>query len=200
MIGCCYLSAVPMRATASDRAEMVNQLLQGDTFDILDRQEKWSFVRCHYDGYEGWVDNKQYREADRPMDLPAAPTGLNPIEEAKKMLGSPYLWGGRTFMGIDCSGFTQMVFKSCGIRLLRDASQQATQGTPVTSVDAALPGDLCFFQNPQGRITHVGLYMGEGRIIHASGEVRIDCLTDVGIWVESTQSYSHKFHSIRRVL
>lgn len=199
MFAICTLSAVPMRATPSDKAEMVNQLLHGDTMDILQREERWSLLRCHYDGYEGWVDNKQFQPTSQRMVLPEGPTGANVVDEAMRYLGAPYLWGGRTLMGIDCSGFTQVVFKACGIRLLRDASQQVTQGLPVASVAEAKAGDLCFFHNPEGRITHVGISLGHGRIIHSSGEVRIDRLTDHGIWVESQGQYSHSLHSIRHI-
>lgn len=208
----CFLSAVPMRSQPSDRAEMVNQLLQGDTFDILESQPQWSYIRCHYDGYEGWVDNKQWQPFDPSLDgtahtLPAAASPATVAEQ--QYLGAPYLWGGRTQMGIDCSGLTQVCFKACGVRLLRDASQQATQGTLVPTLTEARRDDLCFFNNNQGKIIHVGIYLGEGKIIHASGQVRIDTLTAEGIVNDSprgslnrtpfTRQLTHTLHSIRRI-
>lgn len=186
MKGYCFLSAVPLRAEPSDRAEMVNQLLQGDTFEVVRREEKWSQVRLDYDGYEGWVDNKQYTPFDTAADL-----------AERLFLGTPYLWGGRSTGGIDCSGLTQVCFKAMEVWLPRDASQQVTCGVEVCACDPRRD-DLAFFHNDQGRIVHVGICLGDGRIIHASGQVRIDPLDQHGIQVGD--GYSHRLHSIRRLV
>lgn len=117
---------------------------------------------------------------------------------AKFYLNAPYLWGGRSPFGIDCSGFTQMVFKQFGIRLKRDAWQQALQGEVVAFLQAASLGDLAFFDNEEGRITHVGIMLGNASIIHASGKVRIDPIDDQGIFNQELNRYTHKLRLIKR--
>lgn len=119
---------------------------------------------------------------------------------ARAFLNAPYLWGGRTLFGIDCSGFTQMVFKLNGFKLLRDAWQQAELGEPLSFVEESRPGDLAFFDNEEGRITHVGLIIENTQIIHAAGKVRIDKLDHYGIFNGDTKKYSHHLRVIKRVI
>lgn len=120
------------------------------------------------------------------------------IENAYMYLNSPYLWGGRTPFGIDCSGFTQMVFKLAGIRLRRDAWQQSEQGTLIHLLDESRPGDLAFFDNEEGRIVHVGIILPHQKIIHASGKVRIDSLDHHGIFNRDNRKYTHNLRLIKR--
>jgi gamma-D-glutamyl-L-lysine dipeptidyl-peptidase len=120
-------------------------------------------------------------------------------------MGAPYLWGGRTPSGVDCSGLIQMLYILMGIYLPRDASQQVLEGDAVELLDLCEPGDLAFFENEEGRIVHVGLILtrnddGDLRIAHASGRVRIDRLDHQGIFDQEAGSYSHKLRTIRRVL
>jgi hypothetical protein len=117
---------------------------------------------------------------------------------AKSFLNAPYLWGGRTHFGIDCSGFTQVVYKLCGYPLKRDAYQQAEEGTLVESLTQTKPGDLAFFDNADGRITHVGIILNNGEIIHASGKVKIDTIEDQGIYSQELKRYTHKLKLIKR--
>jgi cell wall-associated NlpC family hydrolase len=113
-------------------------------------------------------------------------------------LNVPYLWGGKSVFGTDCSGFAQQVFKMFGIKLLRDAYLQAEQGEAVNSLEEAKLGDLAFFQNEKGRITHVGIILDDKKIIHASGKVRIDGIDKEGIWDERGER-THVMHSVIRI-
>ncbi len=119
---------------------------------------------------------------------------------AIKYLNAPYLWGGKSPFGIDCSGFAQMVFKICGYRLFRDSGQQANHGKLVKSVDQGKPGDLVFFKDADDKVNHVGILLDDDRIIHASGRVRIDHLNEEGILNLETKIYTHQFAHIRRIL
>ncbi|UEG52038.1 C40 family peptidase [Mucilaginibacter daejeonensis] len=120
------------------------------------------------------------------------------IATAKTFLNTFYLWGGRTHFGIDCSGFAQNVFKQHGIKIRRDAYQQAEQGTTVDFLPEAKAGDLAFFDNEQGRITHVGIMMDNEHIIHASGRVKIDRVDGQGIYSEELKKHTHKLRIIKR--
>jgi gamma-D-glutamyl-L-lysine dipeptidyl-peptidase len=122
------------------------------------------------------------------------------VSDAMFYLNSPYLWGGRTPFGIDCSGLVQMVYKLKKIKLLRDASQQATHGESLNFISEAEPGDLAFFDDEEGTIIHVGLLINKTRIIHASGKVRIDAIDHEGIFNPEEQRYTHKLRIIKRII
>jgi len=121
------------------------------------------------------------------------------IDIAKKYLNSPYLWGGKTPFGIDCSGFTQMVFKFINVKLPRDAHQQAVIGNTIDLLSEAKTGDLAFFENKEGKIVHVGIVIDNNKIIHSSGRVKVDSLDHEGIFSGDLNKYSHKLKMIKRI-
>lgn len=247
-----------MRAEASDRSEMVSQLLFGELLTVLKRDEKWAKVRTHIDGYESWIDLKQFLpisdnafegltlkpavcaadlvqlvKSDRNASLTPIVAGSSLpnyhrghvafadegfefdgdicipgegelldvlVDNAMTFRNAPYLWGGRSAFGIDCSGLMQVVYKMSGIYLKRDAWQQAEQGIGLSFVEEARPGDLAFFDNSEGKIIHVGMIIGPNMIIHASGKVRIDRIDHQGIYNVDTNRYSHSLRLIKRLI
>ena len=122
------------------------------------------------------------------------------LETAFTYLNAPCLWGGKTPFGIDCSGFTQMVYKLNGHKLLRDASLQATQGEALSFIEESEPGDLAFFDNAEGEIVHVGIIMEDHHIIHAHGKVRIDRLDHSGIYNSEKNIHTHKLRVIKKII
>jgi len=122
------------------------------------------------------------------------------VDTAMSFIHAPYLWGGRSPFGIDCSGFTQAVFKVNGLQIKRDAYQQVEIGDAYSFVEEAQPGDLAFFDNEEGRIVHVGIVIGENKIIHASGRVRIDHYDHYGIFTPERGGYTHNLRIIKNIL
>jgi len=235
---------------------MVSQLLFGETYEILRSKDKWHYIKCVLDQYEGWIHSGQhttilekeyhsinlqtvgiaidlfYSAASSDKSI-AIVTGsslpyfdginfkigkekfiyngqavmpdqirtVNMLEKvALRYLYAPYMWGGRSPLGIDCSGFVQVLYKCLGIALPRDAYQQAEIGKTVNFVEEATLGDLAFFHNEEGRIIHVGLVMKDKKIIHSSAMVRIDSLDHFGIFNADTSKYSHQLKIIKRIL
>lgn len=121
------------------------------------------------------------------------------IDCAKFFLHAPYLWGGKTIFGIDCSGLTQIVFKMLGKKLFRDAFLQAGQGETLNFLQEAKAGDLAFFDDNEGRITHVGIMLNDHQIIHASGRVKIDLIDPQGIYSNDLKKHTHRLRIIKRI-
>jgi hypothetical protein len=122
------------------------------------------------------------------------------IDTALMYLNAPYLWGGKTPFGVDCSGFVQMVYKLNGYPLLRDASQQATQGEVLSFIEESEAGDLAFFDNDEGNIVHVGILLNDNYIIHAHGKVRIDRIDHLGIFNPDTGKHTHQLRVIKKMI
>jgi len=264
----CLQPYIPMRKTAEESAEMVSQMLFGDTFRILEEQPRWYFVERDFDGYQGWIDfktatlidEKEYdkyvaesedalllRQPYNPITktvngIPGAShlswgsrifnmddtgvmfkmegirfdvpnmTYVNPVkantmsrkacskyilQQAQLLLNVPYLWGGISAFGLDCSGFIQTLFRFVGIALPRDASQQYKVGTEIKFEEIEV-GDLAFF-GKEGRVSHVGLVADNGRILHVSGFLHFDKLDQEGIFSEAFNDYTHKLIGFKRV-
>jgi len=175
---------------------------------MMDNKTSWVFpvvigsTLPNFDKNECVIENQSYTyEGDHItglLQLDQCRVGI--IEAAMMYLNSPYLWGGKTPFGIDCSGLTQMVFKLNGIKLKRDAYQQAEQGETLSFVEEAEAGDLAFFDNEEGKIVHVGIVMDDNKIIHASGKVRIDGFDHQGIFNNDKKDYSHRLRLLKRIV
>lgn len=235
--GICIVTVAPVRSENSDRAEIVTEILYGESADILEVNKNWTKIKMHYDGYEGWMDTKQIKPvteeylANRKVTLitedfssvmtldgktllsmgsevefPAvASRRSHDIREsialtAKEFLNIPYLWGGKSFFAVDCSGFVQLVFKIHNVKMPRDTSQQVEVGDSLTFVEESQPGDLAFFENSEGKIIHVGIMLDNQKIIHASGKVRIDTLDSSGIFNKEMNKHTHKLRVIKSIL
>jgi cell wall-associated NlpC family hydrolase len=160
----------------------------GSSLGTVTGGASWGNAKVRYNGPAPWDPSAAKKDAEAIRQLTA------------KFLNTPYLWGGRSVFGIDCSGFTQTVYKFLGVPLLRDAYQQATQGSSVGFLQEAMTGDLAFFDNDEGRITHVGILLNDQEIIHSSGKVRIDKIDNMGIVNSETFQRTHQLRVIKRCL
>ena len=250
--GVVIVAAAAVRRKAWHQSEMTNQLLFGETVEVINQKVRlWVKVRSLHDNYEGWMTNTLLQETNEGTaksyseyittgflstvrlnemniqvsigsSLPGFMEGRGVMNgsiyqleggyrkrtEASAEAGSlkhitqqwlnvPYLWGGRTILGVDCSGFVQVSYKMIGIDLPRDAWQQAQEGEVVRKLGAAQCGDLAFFDD-QEEIIHVGILLGDDRIIHASGKVRIDNIDKKGIVNSDTGKRTHFLRVIKR--
>lgn len=121
------------------------------------------------------------------------------VESAIKLLGTPYRWGGKSVMGIDCSALVQLCAKVAGFKLPRDASQQVNLGETINSLSNAKFGDIAFFENEDRCTTHVGILLSNDKIIHASGRVRIDTIDETGIFNKEIKRHTHALSVIKRL-
>lgn len=145
------------------------------------------------------LGNKVFTTISKTKAIPKKFSVSKVAATAIEYLNVPYLWGGRSIMGVDCSGLVQIVYHMCGLDLPRDASQQALAGKAIDFVDEALPGDLAFFDNLAGEIIHVGIIIEPGKILHASGQVKIDTIDHNGIFSLEQGNYTHSLRIIKRL-
>jgi gamma-D-glutamyl-L-lysine dipeptidyl-peptidase len=150
-------------------------------------------------GHADWTKNQVYFKGRAWIPAGAKKDARTIRQLAFTFLNTPYLWGGKSVFGIDCSGFTQTVLKFFDIPLMRDAWQQAGQGEPVGFLQEARMGDLAFFDNADGRITHVGILLNDHEIIHASGKVRVDKIDNMGIIHSENFKRTHSLRLIKRL-
>jgi hypothetical protein len=148
------------------------------------------------------LGNNTYHISSNQVNMPLTKSfsGNDMLSVAFMYLNSPYLWGGKSPLGIDCSGLVQVVLSICGKKFPRDASQQVEQGSLISFLPEARSGDLAFFENAEGRISHVGILINNNQIIHASGRVKIESIDAQGIINEQTGNYSHRLRVIKRIL
>ena len=244
----CPLAFVPLRKNPEEQSEMISQILFGELMTVLETNEKWTYVRLYFDGYEGYADTKMltfipveeyermsllpkvfcnthietvdyegekipvymgatfYKEKDdrfsvngKEYRFPVQQQSGTLVDTARTMLNVPYLWGGKLPFAVDCSGFTQLIFRTHGISILRDASQQAEMGEEVVFLENTQPGDLAFFGDEEN-ISHVGMIINPSTIIHASGKVRIDTLDSQGIYAKDSGRHTHHLRFIKRII
>lgn len=143
-------------------------------------------------GNQMQVGNNTYQFVNLPNQIERSL-----VETALIYLNTPYLWGGKSLFGIDCSGLVQNCFKAQGKVIPRDASQQVYFGHEIAYTDRQI-GDVPFFINAKGIVHHVGILTEKNKIIHAAGQVRVDPFTDQGIFREDLNKFTHHYHSIRR--
>jgi hypothetical protein len=255
--GIALQSIIPMRTEPREQAEMVSQLMFGESYKVMTEEDRWLKILTQFDHCVGWIDRKLFVEISEsyykafseqvprvldallmniqlaetpPLSILAGSTlpgynkkkglltiehrefqirwtfgdthtkGLKTIPEITRMfMNAPYLWGGRTVFGCDCSGFVQSVYKIIGFALERDSSQQVNQGMTVSSLTEARQGDLAFFANEEGKVSHVGLILSPNEIVHCSGYVRKDKLDETGIYNRETHRHTHHLIAIRRI-
>jgi len=156
----CGVEIAPIRAEPSDDAEQVTQALRGEPLRVEERRDGWARVLTAYD-YPGWIHADALEEGDGSLGLGGA---ADPVEVARSYLGTPYLWGGMTERGIDCSGLVHMAYRRAGRVVPRDADQQEEAGEEVAE---PRPGDLVTYGEAEA--DHIAFWLGDGRILHSTG-------------------------------
>jgi gamma-D-glutamyl-L-lysine dipeptidyl-peptidase len=167
----CQLAA--LRSAPRDDAEQVTQALRGEPLRVLEERGAWVRVETAY-AYPGWIRRDDLGGERDPDWL--RPVAVDPVEHARTLLGTRYEWGGMTSRGIDCSGLVHIAFRACGRLVPRDADQQEEAGDGLAERDLG-PGDLVTYGPPAGA-DHIAFWVGEGRILHATGREGVECVVE----------------------
>ena len=232
------LNVIPVRLKDNAKSEMISQFFFGETLTVLEKSDKWSYVKSNLDQYKGWIRDLHFKTITKNQNIELesqkkifssteikltknnntieVPTGslissaeflgykyegkgsnINFEKIAKGFLNSPYLWGGKTKNGIDCSGLVQSIYKTINKILPRDSKNQSKIGD-VVSKNLEI-GDLAFFGKSKENITHVGIILNNNEILHSYGRVRIDRLKEKGIFNNEENRITHKLQLIKRV-
>ncbi len=198
----------PLSARLYNRIEKAPFAVTTDIFSLIPINEDQNLMLVAGSTLPLWrpylkqfsLDKENYLATGNVMYSQPKDTRGFVISQALKYFNAPYLWGGRSPFGIDCSGFTQIIYKMAGIKIPRDASQQVHVGTALSFVDETQPGDLAFFDDEEGNIVHVGILWKRNKIIHASGKVRIDNVDQFGIFNVDTKRYTHKMRVMKKII
>ncbi len=223
--GQCAVSVAALLKEPNYNSEMFSQLLFGETFEIESHENGFSKIVSDFDGVVGWMSDLQYtliqdivetnliqdpvvKYSDQLLSLGSE---LNfefshknteestVLSTARRFLNVPFLHGGRSLFGVDASAFVQLVYKVHGKKLPRFAEVQAELGELLAFVWEAEAGDLAFFDDESGRISHVGIMLNNEEIIHAYGKVRVDILDSSGIFNKDLQKHTHQLRFIKRL-
>ena len=216
--GICHLSVVPVRVSPCESAEMCTQLLFGELLQVTEKHDNWCLIRLLYDNSEGWVatnqfteiSDKDYKKALKKKEKYAhkwltklrLKTGADlylHIPKGATFSHNHLLHTSQSTQRAPHPSVVQIVFKLCGVHLPRTAQAQASCGSSISFLEESKAGDLAFFDDEEGNIIHVGILLGDNKIIHSYGKVRIDRLDHIGIFNNELRNYTHQLRLLRKI-